>query len=79
MNRIGTETIKREWGFLHVERTFQIGEESAMLRLAMGSFDRPESCYVILEKGRTRYFPSLPVRSRANLCAHTLLNELLHG
>lgn len=79
VHRIGTETLKREWGFLHVERTFRIGEESAMLRLAMGSFDRPESCYVIVEKGRTRYFPSLPVRSRANLSAHTLLNELLHG
>ncbi|MDD3770952.1 MAG: tRNA (guanosine(46)-N7)-methyltransferase TrmB [Sulfuricurvum sp.] len=79
LERIGSETLKREWGFLHVERTFTIEPDTVMLRLAMGSFDRPESCYVIVEPGRTRYYPSLPVRSRANLAAHTLLNELLHG
>lgn len=79
VERIGKETHKREWGFLHVERVFKIGENTAMIRLAMGSFDRPESCYVIVEEGNTRYFPALPVRSRANLEAHKLLNELLHG
>lgn len=79
IERVGTQTHKREWGFLHVERVFQIGEKTAMIRLAMGSFDRPESCYVIVEEGHTRYFPSLPVRSRANLAAHNLLNEMLHG
>ncbi len=79
VQRIGTETHKRDWGFLHVERVFTIGETTAMIRLAMGSFDRPENTYVIVEEGRTRYFPTLPVRSRANLEAHKLLNELLHG
>ena len=79
IERIGNETHKEEWGFLHVERVFRIGNEGAMIRLAMGSFDRPESTYVIIEPGRTRYYPALPVRSRANLAAHNLLNELLHG
>lgn len=79
LERLSKETFKRDWGFLHVERAFRIGENSVMLRLAMGSFDRPESCYVIIENNKTHYYPSLPVRSRANLAAHTLLNELLHG
>ncbi len=77
--KLSKETIRREWGFLHVERSYRIGKDTLMLRLAMGSFDRPESCYVIVEPGRTRYYPALPVRSRANLAAHTLLNEVLHG
>ncbi len=76
---LSRDTYKREWGFIHVERKFTIGEEGAMIRLAMGSFDRPESNYVIIEKGIARYFPSLPVRSNANLKAHILLDELLHG
>ncbi|MDD2781852.1 tRNA (guanosine(46)-N7)-methyltransferase TrmB [Sulfuricurvum sp.] len=76
---LSRDTYKREWGFIHVERKFTIGKEGAMIRLAMGSFDRPESNYVIIEKGTARYFPSLPVRSNANLKAHILLDELLHG
>lgn len=79
MVQVGNETYKREWGFLHSERSFTIGENGWMLRLAMGSFDRPEHTYLIVEEGRARYFPTDPVRSSATLQAHLLLNELLHG
>lgn len=79
IDRLSKETYKRDWGFIHVERTFTIGENGGMIRLAMGSFDRPESTYVIIENGTARYFPSVPVRSGANLKAHSLLKELLHG
>jgi tRNA (guanine-N7-)-methyltransferase len=79
LGRIGTETYKREWGFLHSERSFMIGKNGWMLRLAMGSFDRPEHTYLIVEEGHARYFPTDPVRSSATLQAHILLNELLHG
>lgn len=79
INRLSKETYKREWGFLHVERTFTIGKNGSMIRLAMGSFDRPESTYVVIENGAARYYPSLPVRSAANLQAHILLDELIHG
>lgn len=79
IDRLSKETYKREWGFIHVERKYSIGENGGMIRLAMGSFDRPESVYVIIENGSARYYPTLPVRSGANLKAHTLLEELLHG
>jgi tRNA (guanine-N7-)-methyltransferase len=79
VDRLSKETYKREWGFIHVERTFSVGENGSMIRLAMGSFDRPESTYVLIENGRARYYPSLPVRSSANLNAHILLDELIHG
>jgi len=79
VDRLSKETYKRDWGFIHVERTYTIGENGRMIRLAMGSFDRPESTYVIVENGKARYYPSLPVRSGANLKAHILLNELIHG
>lgn len=79
IDRLSKETYKCDWGFLHVERTFTIGEEGSMIRLAMGSFDRPESTYVVIENNSAYYYPSLPVRSSANLKAHILLNELIHG
>lgn len=79
IDRLSKETYKRDWGFIHVERTFSIGEDGGMIRLSMGSFDRPESTYVLFENKTVRYYPSLPVRSSANLKAHILLDELLHG
>jgi tRNA (guanine-N7-)-methyltransferase len=80
IDRLSRETYKREWGFIHVERMYRIsGSDGVMLRLAMGSFDRPESTYVLIQEGRARYYPSYPVRSRSNLQAHILLDELLHG
>jgi tRNA (guanine-N7-)-methyltransferase len=79
IDRLSKETYKRDWGFIHVERTFSVGEDDGMIRLSMGSFDRPESTYILLENKTVRYYPSLPVRSSANLKAHILLDELLHG
>jgi tRNA (guanine-N7-)-methyltransferase len=79
IDRLSRETYKREWGFIHVERTYSVGESGKMIRLSMGSFDRPESTYVLIENGAARYYPSLPVRSSANLKAHILFDELLHG
>ncbi|MCK9373692.1 MAG: tRNA (guanosine(46)-N7)-methyltransferase TrmB [Sulfuricurvum sp.] len=77
--RIGTETYKRDWGFLHCERRFTIDENRWMVRLAMGSYDRPEHSYLIVDNGDARYYPTDPVHSSANLNAHILLDELLHG
>jgi tRNA (guanine-N7-)-methyltransferase len=77
--KLERQTFRREWGFLNTEASFDIDNGGWMIRLAMGSFDRPEHLYLIVQNGRARYFPTLPVRSSANLKAHILLDELLHG
>ncbi|MDD4854964.1 MAG: tRNA (guanosine(46)-N7)-methyltransferase TrmB [Sulfuricurvum sp.] len=77
--KIERQTYRREWGFLNAEASFDIHDGGWMIRLAMGSFDRPEHLYLIVKDGKARYFPTLPIRSRTNLKAHILLDELLHG
>ena len=79
VDALSQETYKRDWGFVHVERLYTIHQNDRLIRLAMGSFDRPESTYVLIQDEKPRYFPALPVRSSANLKAHILLDELLHG
>lgn len=79
LSKLERQTFRHEWGFLNAEASFDIHGGGWMLRLAMGSFDRPEHLYLIVENGKARYFPTLPVRSSANMKAHILLNELLHG
>ncbi|MCX6062474.1 MAG: tRNA (guanosine(46)-N7)-methyltransferase TrmB [Campylobacterales bacterium] len=77
--KIERQTYRREWGFLNAEASFDIHDGGWMIRLAMGSFDRPEHLYLIVKNGQARYFPTVPVRSSTNLKAHILLDELLHG
>lgn len=77
--KIERQTYRREWGFLNAEASFDVHDGGWMIRLAMGSFDRPEHLYLIVKNGRAHYFPTVPVRSSTNLKAHILLDELLHG
>ena len=69
-----------EDGFVHVERVYALENSNALLlRIYMGSFDRPEHLYILVEDSQTRYFPKTPLKSTSNIAAHNLLNGMLHG
>ena len=71
-------TERFEGGFIHFERTY-ILKDGIMLRLSMGSFDRPEHLYIIVKEESISYYPELPLKSRSNLEAHRFLDKVLHG
>ena len=67
-------------GFVHVERIFKVEDKDALLfRISMGSFDRPEHLYLLIDGKDARYFPKTPLKSSANIKAHKILNETLNG
>jgi len=72
------KTQKFNGGFIHFERVYKL-EDGIMLRLSMGSFDRPEHLYIIIKQDKASYFPSLPLKSKSNLLAHIFLDKVLHG
>jgi len=72
------KTFRFEGGFIHFERVYTL-KEGVMLRLSMGSFDRPEHLYLIINNEKIAYYPELPLKSRSNLEAHKELNKVLHG
>ncbi len=76
--RLHNKTFRFEGGFIHFERTYKI-QDGIMLRLSMGSFDRPEHLYMIINEEGAIYYPELPLKSRSNLKAHKELNKVLHG
>jgi tRNA (guanine-N7-)-methyltransferase len=78
MIELHNKTFRFEDGFIHFERVYKINE-GIMLRLSMGSFDRPEHLYLIINKEGSSYYPELPLQSRSNLKAHKELNKVLHG
>ena len=74
-------TLKKfENGFIHIERVYNVENKNAVVfRISMGSFDRPEHLYAIIDGKDTRYFPKTPLKSSANLEAHQFLSEMIHG
>ncbi|WP_321778691.1 tRNA (guanosine(46)-N7)-methyltransferase TrmB [Sulfurimonas sp.] len=71
-------TKKFEGGFIHFERVYEL-VDGVMLRISMGSFDRPEHLYVIVDTSSISYHPNLPLKSKSNLSAHKFLDGVFHG
>lgn len=69
---------KYEGTFIHFERSYEL-ENGIMMRISMGSFDRPEHLYLLIEDKKASYFPSTPLRSKSNLDVHKKLCELVYG
>ena len=71
-------TERFKGGFIHFERVYTM-QDAVMLRLSMGSFDRPEHLYIIVKEDDASYYPALPLKSKSNLNAHHFLDGVLHG
>lgn len=72
-------TQRFEEGFIHFERLYTIEDGRLLYRIAMGSFDRPQHLYLLIDALTCNYFPEAPIRSRTHLKIHNHLRELLHG
>ncbi len=79
LESLNTQTIRFENGFIHFERLYKIGQDGYLVRLSMGSFDKPEHLFVLIKDGFTSYFPTEPIASKTNYNSHLKLKELLYG
>jgi tRNA (guanine-N7-)-methyltransferase len=76
--KLYTKTLKFDNCFIHFERAYTL-EDGVMLRISMGSFDRPEHLYLIVIDSKATYYPSLPLKSKSNLAVHKVLEKVLNG
>ena len=76
--KLHNQTKKFDGGFIHFESIYTTNS-GMMVRISMGSFDRPEHLYVVLDNEKTYYYPSNPLKSKSNLKAHKYLEELFNG
>ncbi len=79
LEKLNGSTQRFENGFIHFERLYKIKTGEYLIRLSMGSFDKPEHLFVLIKEGETKYFPSTPIASRTNYQSHLKLKELLYG
>ncbi|MBI3873496.1 MAG: tRNA (guanosine(46)-N7)-methyltransferase TrmB [Arcobacter sp.] len=67
-----------EDGFMvHFSHPFKIEESSGLIHASMGSFNKPFSIYIFIDKEKISYFISLPVPTSSNHKAHKLIEQIL--
>ena len=77
MHRLPKKPIVAEGYFIHFERLYSVGTHGLLMKVAFGSFDRPEHKYILIEASRCRYFASTPVKTVVNYHAHQAIEAQL--
>ena len=72
------QSVIQDGYFVHFERVFRVDDSSVLIKCAFGSFDRPEHKYILISQKESRYYSSMPVRSKINHKAHKEIMELLN-
>jgi tRNA (guanine-N7-)-methyltransferase len=72
------DSIVKDNYFVHFEKIFTINKNALLIKCAFGSFDRPEHKYIIVDSIKSRYYASIPVKSKINYQAHKQIMELLN-
>jgi tRNA (guanine-N7-)-methyltransferase len=78
LDKITYKPILFEGAFIHFERIFKIDDESILIKLAFGSFDRPEHKFIYINKLEAYYFHDNPVKTVTNYKTHHKIMEYLN-
>jgi len=78
LDKISYKPILFEGSFIHFERLFKIDDESILIKLAFGSFDRPEHKFIYMNKSEAYYFHASPVKTVTNYKTHYKIMEYLN-
>jgi len=67
--------------FIHIEESYIIEdrENAGLIQVTFGSFNRPVSKYLFIEKGKISYYQGEPIPTSSNIQAHKKLEEILNN
>ena len=79
LKTIPTKSIIENSFFIHVEELYIIEniDNSGLIKLTMGNFDRPITKYLYVNEGKISYYQGNPLPTSANINAHKKLKEIL--
>lgn len=69
--------IVKDGFFVHFEHTYTIDENSGLIELTLGDFNRPLGKFIYFDNGKISYFQEDPIPTSANLKSHRFINEYL--
>ena len=62
---------------VHFSHPFKITENSGLIHVSMGSFNKPLSIYILVDNKKISYFVTLPLPTSSNHKAHELIEKIL--
>ena len=79
LTTIPTKSLIEKDYFIHIEELYTIenSQNSGLIKLTMGNFDRPVTKYLYVNEGNISYFQGNPLPTSSNINAHKKLKEIL--
>lgn len=76
---IPTKSLIEKNYFIHVEELYTIEnrDNSGLIKITMGNFDRPVTKYIYVNEGNVSYYQGNPLPTSSNISAHEKLKEIL--
>ncbi len=65
--------------FVHFERLYEIDENSGIIKLSFGAFEKCEHKYLIFNDNKIQYFPYEALPIKQNLKSHKKIEEFLYA
>lgn len=76
-SNFANKAIKYSDHFIHLERIYILDNGDALVRVAFGSFYRPEHRYLLISRQNTIYLFKKPLLTPENIKAHNNLEDML--
>ena len=79
LTTIPTKSLIEKDYFIHIEELYTVenSQNSGLIKLTMGNFDRPVTKYIYVNEGNTSYYQGNPLPTSSNINAHEKLKEIL--
>lgn len=77
-DNLDTKPIVKVDYFIHINQFYTIDNQFAILKIIMGSFNKPLDIYIKIKNNTIDYFINTPIPTTSNHKAHKLLNEILN-
>jgi len=74
------DSIVKDDFFVHFGRVYKgLSDNSMVVECAFGDFAKPEKKMLYISDTKCKYYPSTPVKSKANYKAHKFIKEVING
>ena len=76
--RFSNHIIRGDDFFVHFEEIYEIDENSGIIKLSLGAYEKCEHKYIIFKDNKIQYFPSVLLPIGQNFKSHQKIKEFLY-